>query len=229
MPHTDGGSARQGCAPVFGPSTYVGVTHVSCDDARPVIKRAIRHPLQDIPGWSCTFDRRRTTGHCHRIGTGGIAHWTPGDPPLDQTYEKDDFDGRGTSIELDIVKPGDVREFGTAEERAHVTAGQWFVRLRISRTGTPPLRAPCGPEDLGFSVDTHYRWFYVLDRRRHGFRLNLKTDGQRAGLDGTVQVNARPGRRGRYEGSLRIRGRLEGCAAAPYDSGPVSFVATANG
>lgn len=228
-PGTDGGQAAAGCTSVFGPSIYVGVTHVPCDVGRPVVKQTIRHPLQHIPGWNCTYDRPRTTGHCHRIGSGGIVHWTPGDPPTHQVFERDDLDGHGTALQLDIAKPGDRANFGAKADRAHVFANQWFVQVTLGDAGTAPLPAPCTGADQGFFVDTGYRWFYVLDRHTHRFNRTLRMTAEANGLDGSVAITARPGARGIYHGTLRIQGTLKGCATSRYDSGPIEFIADGRG
>lgn len=225
-PGTDGGRAARGCAPVFGPSIYVGVSGVSCAAGRPVVERAIRHPLVHIPGWSCTSDDKHTTGHCHRIGTGGIVHWTPGDAPTHQVFTRTDLDGKGTSIQLDIVKPGDRANFASKADKARVIGGQWFVELTLGHETTPPFPAPCTATDTGFFVDTGTRWFYVLDRQTHGFSPTLKMTAANNGLAGTVAIVARPGPKGIYHGTLRIKGTLKGCASAPYDSGPIAFTAS---
>jgi hypothetical protein len=77
-PHTDGGPAEQGCAPVFGGATYVGATNVRCPVARKVVRGVING--RGFRRWACARPAG-SFGHCHGRGIrqGAMVHWTVND------------------------------------------------------------------------------------------------------------------------------------------------------
>jgi hypothetical protein len=72
-PHTDGGPADRGCAPVFGGATYVGATDVSCRVARKVVRGTLNG--RTFGRWACARPAG-SFGHCHRRGIrrGAMVH-----------------------------------------------------------------------------------------------------------------------------------------------------------
>jgi hypothetical protein len=77
-PHTDGGPADRGCAPVFGGATYVGATEVSCRIVRKVVRGTLNG--RTFRRWACA-EPAMSFGHCHGRGTrrGGMVHWAVND------------------------------------------------------------------------------------------------------------------------------------------------------
>jgi hypothetical protein len=77
-PHTDGGPAERGCAPVFGGATYVGATNVSCRLARKVVRGTING--RRFSRWACA-QPPGGFGHCHGRGSrrGAMVHWAVND------------------------------------------------------------------------------------------------------------------------------------------------------
>jgi hypothetical protein len=77
-PHTDGGPADRGCAPVFGGATYVGATDVSCRVARKVVRGTLNG--RTFSRWACA-QPPSSFGHCHGRGLqrGAMVHWAVND------------------------------------------------------------------------------------------------------------------------------------------------------
>jgi hypothetical protein len=77
-PHTDGGPADRGCAPIFAGRTYVGATNVACRIARPVARGTLNG--RAFRRWACA-QPPRAFGHCHGRGIrrGAMVHWAVND------------------------------------------------------------------------------------------------------------------------------------------------------
>lgn len=77
-PHTDGGPAERGCAPIFQGATYVGATNVSCRVARKVGRGVINGRF--FKRWACARPVG-SFGHCHGRGVrrGAVVHWAVND------------------------------------------------------------------------------------------------------------------------------------------------------